>query len=312
MIDFLKKIWKTLNNAPIGLLILIYTVTILSCGGSLAMVFIGETDGFLAYLSYVLYALAAVSLTCAVITVKNAVPRIKNGVITAFNKTEFTKNILENYGFRTVVFTIGSFVVSVFYSATHVVMSVMEKSVWFGVLAFYYIALAFMRGRVLNYQKNKRFKQGYEKRYNELKTFKSTGITLIIVNVALAVAVAQMVLINRHFEYAGLMIYVIATYTFIKITMSIINLVKSNKQQDMTVQAIRNINLADSAVSLLALQTALFSAFGISEQSTVLIPIMNGITGGAVCLFIIFIGVYMIKKANKKLQEMNLEIDYEK
>ena len=216
--------------------------------------------------------------------------------------------MLSNYGFRTVAFAIISFTVSVLYSVSHVVISVMEKSVWFGMLAFYYLTLAFMRGGVLTYQKGKKNKTEYDKKIYQIKTFKNVGILLITVTVALTVAVLQMVLINRHFEYAGLMIFVIATYTFYKITMSIINIIKSRKQTDLTIQAVRYINLADSAVSLLALQTALLSAFGGNELG-ITSAIMNGITGLVVISFIITIGAFMILKSKKEKEKLITELN---
>ena len=82
--------------------------------------------------------------------------------------------------------------------------------------------------------------------------------------------------------------------------MSIINLFKARKQTDMTVQAIRNVNLADAAVSILALQTALLGTF---SADGVNVGLFNTLTGIAVSLLSIGIGVQMVAYANKKLKE---------
>ena len=73
---------------------------------------------------------------------------------------------------------------------------------------------------------------------------------------------------------------------------------------DLTVQAIRNVNLADAAVSILALQTALLGTFG-SEGLNV--SLFNTLTGIAVSLLSIGIGVQMIAYANTKLKEIRGE-----
>lgn len=299
-----KDVLEKLNNPPILILVLVYIVTIISCVGSVLLITVNWHTGLLEIFTYILFGVAAITLFYSCFTLAKAIPRIKKSLINVLEKRKFTRNVLRNYDFRTVVFAIGSFSLSVVYSASHIAMSVMEKSIWYGMLAFYYISLACMRGGVLLYQKNKKHKNDLEKKIDAAKTFRTLGIVLIGVTVAMTVAVAQMVLINRHFEYAGLMIFVIATYTFYKLTMSIINIIKVRKHEDLTVKAIRNINLVDAAVSLVALQTAMFSAFG-SEDPGMLVAVMNGLTGLCMCAFIFGLGIYMIKKANKIIRIYN-------
>ena len=79
--------------------------------------------------------------------------------------------------------------------------------------------------------------------------------------------------------------------------MAIYNLFKARKQDDLTVQAIRNINLMDAAVSILALQTALLNTF---SGEGVNISLFNTLTGSVVSLFTLGLGVFMIIKANKE------------
>lgn len=64
-------------------------------------------------------------------------------------------------------------------------------------------------------------------------------------------------------------------------------------------QNIRNINLASALISIIVLQVALFQAFS-PESNT---SIANGLTGGAVSLVILILGVFMIIKANRILKE---------
>ena len=96
------------------------------------------------------------------------------------------------------------------------------------------------------------------------------------------------------------MIYVAATYTFIKVTTSIVNFFKAKKQTDYTVEALRNVNVADAAVSVLALQTAMFHSFGGEGIST---GVANALTGAAVCIVVFLLGVFMIVKGNKGLKK---------
>ena len=103
---------------------------------------------------------------------------------------------------------------------------------------------------------------------------------------------------NMYFEYAGLMIYAIAAFTFYKLTLAIVNMFKAHKQTDLCIQSIRNINLANALISLLVLQVALFQAF--SPQSNT--SFANALTGGAIAIAIISLGIFMIIKSNKILK----------
>ena len=107
-----------------------------------------------------------------------------------------------------------------------------------------------------------------------------------------------MVYANRAFEYAGLMIYASAAYAFYKIIMALYNLVKARKQSDFKIRAVRNINFAYAAVSVLALQTAMFQAF--SPEADV--SLYNAVTGGAVCLLIVALGAFMFVQATIALK----------
>ena len=72
----------------------------------------------------------------------------------------------------------------------------------------------------------------------------------------------------------------------------------------MTVRAIRNVNLTDAAVSILALQTALLHTF--SDES-IDISLFNTLTGLAVGVATYAIGIIMIVKGCKTLKKIREE-----
>ena len=99
-------------------------------------------------------------------------------------------------------------------------------------------------------------------------------------------------------------IFAYAAYAFYKITMSIVSFIRAHRQTDLTVRAIRNINLVDALVSILALQTAMLTTFG---DGTINISLMNTMTGSVVGVASVAIGIYMIVSANKKIKELRKE-----
>lgn len=255
------------------------------------------------FASYALYGVSAVALAYAVYIVVKAVPHTRAWVIQTLNKWQFTKTVLENYGFRTTVFAICTFAISVGYALWEGAIAIVSRSVWFGALAGYYLVLALNRGLLLNSKRGIVLKakrqEVVDHTANRIKIFRSTGISLLALTLALSSAVFYIVKTGRGFSYPGLTIYASAAYAFYKIGMSIYNFVKAKKYEDLSVWAIRNINLADALVSILALQTALLAQFAQGQD----VRIYNLLTGASVIAVIIFVGLYMIIKANYMLKK---------
>ena len=301
-IDF-RALWKKILNPPTFIKVLTFIITLVSATLSLIIVSLGLENGVVAIISYALFGVAGVSLTYSVYLLIPLFPKIKTGIISWLEKREFTRLLLRNFGFRTVIFSIGSFLMSLLFSGFNAYMGIKNRSIWYGALATFYIALALLRGGVLLYHKRKRANEQNDE-YNKIKVYKNSGIITLILNVALSSAIAQMIFNSEHFTYMGLTIFAYAAYAFYKITMSIIALIKAHKQEDLTVRAVREINLVDALVSILALQTALLTTF--SEGNTN-ISLFNTLTGIVVSALSISIGIYMIVSANKKMKELQKE-----
>ena len=303
--DF-RALWKKILNPPIWVKILTFLVTVLSSVGAILMLLVDYQGNALAIVAYTLFGIAGISLAYSVYLIIPLFPKMKKGIITFLESREFTYLLLRNFGFRTVIFAIGSFAMSLIFSAFNGYMGIVNRSIWYGALAAYYIALAFLRGGVLVYHKNKLGKKDkpLNDEYVKAKVYRNSGIITLILNVALSVAIAQMIFSDAHFTYIGWTIFAFATYAFYKITASIISFVKAHKQTDLTIRAIRNINLTDALVSILALQTALLTMFGDNSMN---VSLANTLTGITVSLSAIGIGIYMIVSANKKMKEIQKE-----
>jgi hypothetical protein len=302
-IDF-RSLWEKILNPPTWAKVLTFIITLLSATLSLIMVGLGLENGAPSIIAYILFGVAGVSLTYSVYLIIPLFPKMKSGIIAWMEKYEFTHLLLRNFGFRTVIFAIGSFLMSLLFSGFNAYMGIKNRSIWYGALAAFYIALAFLRGGVLAYHKSRIGKKTQNDEYVKAKVYRNSGIITLILNIALSSAIAQMIFSNTHFTYMGWTIFAYAAYAFYKITMSIIALIKAQKQTDLTVRAIRNINLVDALVSILALQTALLSMFSEGEIN---ISIFNTFTGIVVSLLSLGIGIYMIASANKKMKEIQKE-----
>ena len=301
-----KKILEKLKNPPIAMQIVIYVLTILVIVGALLMLAVDYSGTWLEILAYTLFGLAGTLLAYSVFLLIKHASKIKNWVKDLIKKNKVTNAVATNFGYRTLVFAIISIVMGILYGIFNGVLSILEWSVWYLALAIYYILLTSMRAGIVFYQRRKL--KNKSTIYSQHATMRGCGIALVVLNLALSVAVLQMIFIDRGFEYAGLLIYAAAAYAFLKITLSIINMVKSRKIDDASIKAIMMINLTESAVSIMALQTAMLSTFG---DSGINAQLFNGITGSAVCLLTLGLGIYMIIKSSIEIKKLRTDISSE-
>ncbi|MBQ9714179.1 MAG: hypothetical protein IJV83_02540 [Clostridia bacterium] len=304
-IDF-RALWKNILNPPTLVKVLTFILAAISSVLSLVMVVVGFKNVVVAVVCYVLFGIAGVSFAYSVYLIIPLFPKMKSGITEWLEKREFTRLLLRNFGFRTVIFAIGSFLLSLLFGGFNAYMGIAHRSIWYGALAAFYISLVFLRGGVLLYHKKRVGKNNLlqNEEYIKARVYRNSGIITLVLNVALSVAIAQMIFSDAHFFYMGWTIFAYAAYAFYKITMSVISFLKAHRQTDLTVRAIRNINLVDALVSILALQTALLTTFSEGEAN---ISLFNTLTGSAVSLLSIAIGVYMIVSANKKIKEKQKE-----
>lgn len=291
----IEKLLNKLKNPSILFAILYSVFSIAVITVTVVLVCLGYNN----VLMYILYGLSFVTLAYWIYVIVYYVPRIKNVITQELKKHKFTNELLESFGYRSVIFAICSFFINLAYAIFHAVIAILSRSVWMGALATYYIALTSIRGGLVAISR-KRQKTEYQfDLEQQIKSYRNCGIYLVLLNFALVGAIVQMVLTNQAFKYVGILIYVMATYSFYKLGLSIYNLFKARKEKDYTIQSIKNISFADALVSILALQTAMIQAFGTGFNPY----LPNSLTGGAVSIIIIAFGVYMIVKGNINLRK---------
>lgn len=202
------------------------------------------------------YLVAAVVCVLAVIqSQQNILPQL-TGIIEKLllliKKTSYGARFLEDYTFRTILTTLPTFLINVVYTVYNGVIGVINQSAWFITMitmAVYYSLL---------------------------------GILLLLLNLALSGVVLLTIAKGTAKTHSVIMVISIAAYTFYKITMAVINMVKVRKMQSPSLITIRNIGVADALVSMLTLQTTMLASF--QDTSTIDANQMNGITGLAVCI----------------------------
>lgn len=293
---FLEKIK---NPAP-WVVVLFVFLTIALAGMSIAFPILQISN----VLVYIVYGLAAICLSYTVYLFIFTFPKLKKRFREELMKYKYTKRYLEDFEFKSMVSACVSFSINMIYAIFQGVMGILSHSIWYGSLSLYYIVLCSIRGGIVfaNYRRRKT-EDEHEYLIKQVRSYRNCGIYLNILTLALSASIVQMVILNQGYKYAGLMIYVMAAYAFYKLTISIVNIVRAKRTENYTTKSIRNLNLSDALVSILALQTAMFQAFGTEVEPF----LFNALTGAGVTLITIIISVIMIVKGTKELNKLKKE-----
>ncbi len=274
-----------------------FFITLLGIAGSITCIVLIPTQ----VISYVVYSVSVVSLIYSIYLAVKFSQKLPEMFDEQVQKRKITRNMAEDYNYRTMVFTFIGVLFDIAYIVFSVVMAVLAQSVWYGSLAVYHFLLSLLRGILLILERKAKKRSADDKNayyVTQIKNYRLCGIALLVLEVAMVVPVTLMVLQQQPTRYTTLTAIVFATYTTYRVVLAIVNSVRAKNKYDPHVQSLRNISLANAAVSLLSLQTALLATFSAETES---MAGVNAGTGFLVCAFVIAMGIYMIVKATKKL-----------
>ena len=219
----------------------------------------------------------------------------KQKVVSLITKTETGKKIVSNQRYRIILSAAVAFAFNLFYAIYHCILGVLNLSFWFIAMCAFYGILATMRFSAVLCERNHQKSPDID---TELFVMKLSGTLLVVLGIVLATVSYISLSQNIATKYGEIIMITIATYTFYKITMAIVKAVKQHKNPSPLLKTIRNIGYAEVAASILTLQRSMLASFG--SMSAGNIHFMNAVTGAAVCLFVLILGLSMIAKSMKK------------
>lgn len=181
------------------------------------------------------------------------------------------------------------------------VLSVTLPSLWFFVNALFMIILSIARffsikdyGKIRKLNENDAREIGYQNYLNN-------GILLIILGI-------MYFFVNVYIYYNGTntdmheyLTYLTALIAFWSIGSAIYGMVKYKRDYSPILKAVKLTNFANALTSIMLTQIVLLDTYADVEVYNS--NIMNGVTGMAVSLIIIILGLYMIIGINKVIEE---------
>ena len=228
---------------------------------------------------------------------------IKETIKPAIAANPYTNKITTDYRMRTILFAVPGMASNMIFAVFNGIVGIVSYSPWFGTLSAYYILLSIMRlGIVRQERKIVVLKEKKERMRREVSIYRRNSVLFMFMAIILAGAVVLLENSKGGKNYPGVTIYAVAAYTFYRIIMSTIQVIKVGKRKSPLLSITRRIGYIDACVSILTLQTAMFVSFAQGEKE--LEKLMNGITGAAVCVMVLGLGIQGI--CSSKKMERNL------
>ncbi len=125
-----------------------------------------------------------------------------------------------------------------------------------------------------------------------------TGSFLIAMSLPLSFIARDLVKGSFSFHYPDYIIYAFALYSFVSLFFSVKGYIKTRKADDAGIRSYRTLSLALSAVTLLTLQSAMFSSFADADDVK-FIRMMHIVLSAAVIAFVLFLGISLMLRQRK-------------
>ena len=287
-----KKIGKKLLFPPIWLTVIL----VIASAAALVFIFVkGMEETISAYIVYLLafYTLSTVTVFCVLV-----LPKQYSTLKQKVYANPLGNRFLTDRVFRTNVTLSVSFAISMLYVSINLWSWYMLKSYWFMVLAAYYVIMAVMRFLLVRYVRTQKIGTSI---LGEWKRSRICAYILLLINLSLSGAVLMILYQHRGYDYPGVMIYVMALYTFYALTMSIVDIVKYRKLGSPVMSTAKIVSLSAALVSMLNLETAMFAQFG-GDLSAEHQRIFIILTGAGVSVTVVTLSIILIVRATKEIR----------
>ena len=289
-----KKIGKKLLFPPIWLIVIL----VVASAAALTFVFLkGLEETIPAYIVYVLafYTLSVVTVFCVMV-----LPKQYSTIKQRIYGNPLGNRYMTDRVFRTNISLSISFVISMLYVGINLWSWQLLKSYWFMVLAVYYVIMAVMRFLLVRYVRIRKIGTDI---LGEWKRSRTCAYILLLINLSLSGAVLMILYQHKGYDYPGMLIYVMALYTFYSTIHAILDIVKYRKLGSPVMSTAKIVSLSAALVSMLNLETAMFAQFG-ADMAPEHQQIFIILTGTGVSITVVTLSVILIVNANKEIRRI--------
>lgn len=289
-----KKFGKKLLFPPVWLMVLLAVFST----ASLVLIFVRGWEMTAA--AYGVYLLSAYSLSVVTIFCIRVLPKQWRIFRQKIYSTALGSRYMTDRAFRTNISLHLSLAISLVYVAVNLWSWHLFHSWWFVVLAVYYGILAVMRFLLVRYVRIHAIGSSI---LGEWQRARSCACILLLINLSLSGAVLMILFQNRGYDYPGILIYVMALYTFYSVIHTIVDIVKYRKLGSPILSTAKIVSLSAALVSLLNLETAMFAQFG-ADMAFAHKRIFIILTGAGVSSIVITLSAALIFRGTRKIRRI--------
>ena len=291
-----KKLLKKLLYPRVWVMALL---TVLSAAGLVWVFASGLEEAVPAYFVYVMafYTLSVVTLFCV---------QVLPGRFRFYKERLLShplgRKLLTDKLFRTRLSLQMGLIIGFLYVGLNLWSWYWVGSNWFMILSVYYGIMVTMRFLLARF--TQKTKIGTELQ-REWRMARLCACILLLVNLSLSGAVLMILYQNRGYDYPGMLIYVMAMYTFYATTHAIIEIISTRILGSPILSTIRIVSLCAALVSMLNLETAMFAQFG-QEMAPEHQKVFIILTGAGISIAVVTLSILLIHRANTFIRRKDL------
>ena len=137
------------------------------------------------------------------------------------------------------------------------------------------------------------------------KSYRFCGILILVMHLTLIGPVFQMVNWHRAEDSGEIMLIATAAFAFYKFISAFVSLAKDRKHKHPIDSSVRMLELSQAIFAIFSLQAGMLHAFGTGEPWE---QWLNFGVGCMVCLLTVAMGIYMIRRANREIKNLQENI----
>ena len=289
-----KKLVKALLFPPVWLVLLLT----LTSAVLLILVFVKGMEQTIP--ACIVYVLAFYTLTVASIFLSLVLPGSYRRIKQKLFEHPLGNRLMTDRVFRIRISLHASFGISMLYVGLNIWSWYMLRSYWFLVLAVYYVIMAVMRFLLVRYVRIQKLGTSL---LGEWRRSRVCACILLLINLSLSAAVLMILYQSKGYDYPGVMIYVMALYTFYSTIHTALDIVRYRRLGSPVMSTAKIVSLSGALVSMLNLEAAMFAQFGADmrpESQRIFIIL----TGAGVSITVVTLSVILIVNANREIRRI--------
>lgn len=244
-------------------------------------------------LSYAAYALSAYALTAVSVAFVPCVRRVWNRLL----RNERVARLVGDEGLRATLAGGWSAVYDLAYVAFALAAGLYYDSSWAVAVSLYHVAVAAV-GFSVAWQLHKIAKHsGDGRELREAETLRNCGAVLLVLALALAGVIAQMVFQRQAWVYHQIVVIGLAAFAFTGFSVSLSGLIRIRRASSPALMASRAIGFSKALVQVFFLETTMIAVFGGGEAFRFAI---EAATGSVVLAAVAGIAVKLVVSGSKR------------